>query len=127
MHPLCLLPLVLLVFGCGSSEPAVSADIDAYGRSPQRPILVAGLDATGPSSQRAYLDRLRGPAGETVTYERQGSCCAFETPNGISGYGMLDIYHVRYAGQTRPVALYLNMYDPPEGDLHAPDGFGLAE
>lgn len=73
-----------------------------------------------------YLDRLRGPSGERLTYEREGSCCAFETPNSPLGGGALDIYVVSLPGTTRRWTLYLNMYDPPEDELRAPAGLTLA-
>ena len=114
-----LLLIALLYLGCASSSQNTGT---------QPAIRVAGLNARGgPASERAYLDQLRGPNGETVTYERQGSCCAFETPNGILNQGMLDMYEVSYDGLPKPLVLYLNMYDPPEGALKAPEGFVLSQ
>lgn len=110
---------------CVSSREAGS---DGYGRSPETAIPVRGLgtDSTSvpsPADERAYLDRLRGPNGEPVTYERTGSCCTFPTDNSPFGGGRLDIYEVRMEG--REVDLYLNMYDPAPDTLRAADGFIL--
>ncbi|MEL6614719.1 MAG: hypothetical protein AAFQ43_03225 [Bacteroidota bacterium] len=108
-----------------SARRLVWASGEAYGYTEAQAIRVAGLADRGPASERAYLDRLRGPMGQAIEYERQGSCCAFETPRGIGGIGLLDMYEVTYEGLDEPVMLYLNMYDPPEGDLKAPAGFKL--
>ena len=119
-----LVLLSLVLSACAGSSPAVSSE--DYGYSQEAPIRVAGLADRGPASERAYLDRLRDADGNPVTYERQGSCCAFRTPNGmIDDTGLLDMYEVtRSDGST--VVLYLNMYDPPQGELRAPAGFTLA-
>ena len=71
--------------------------------------------------ERWFLDQLAGPKGESVTYERIGSCCGFETPNGFMGIGMLDKYRVYIAGDPTPKTLFLNMYDFEEPLI--PHGF----
>lgn len=120
------LPIVLLLILTGCASTSQFQDTSGYGYSPNDPIIVGGLsERSGPASQRAYLDQLRGPNGEAVTYERIESCCAFSTPNGILGSGMLDIYEVRYEGQGRAVRLYLNMYDPAPAQSKAPIGFTI--
>lgn len=93
-----------------------------FGRSPQNPIKVGtGNLRDGPSAERMYLNALRGPSGQPVEYERSGSCCQFETPNGLMGGGMLDVFEIRVDGTAESVKLYINMYDP--GVLVAPMGF----
>jgi hypothetical protein len=92
-----------------------------YGFTPENPIHVGG----GPSGQRAFLEALRGPNGEPLAWRRLGSCCEFETPNGLMGLGLLDLYEVTYEGLAQPVILYLDMYD--SGPLAAPAGFVLPE
>lgn len=97
-----------------------------YGYSEKKPIEVGGvLESAGPLNERRFLNGLLGPEGEPVEYERQGSCCAFETLNGIMGYGMLDIYLVYHDGLEDPVKLYINMYD--EGPLMIPNGFSARQ
>jgi hypothetical protein len=91
----------------------------AYGFSPDNPIHVGG----GPEGQRAFLETLRGPEGQPLAWRRLGSCCEFETPNGLMGLGLLDLYEVAYEGLEQPVILYLNMYD--SGPVAAPAGFLL--
>src|SRR4051794_36005978 len=60
----------------------------AYGFSRENPIHVGG----GPAGQRAFLEALRGPDGQPLAWRRLGSCCEFETPNGLMGLGLLDLY-----------------------------------
>ncbi len=119
---------VCLLAGCRSSEPVASVTPAlGYGYSADDAIRVGGAEKqSGPANERAYLDRLRGPDGQRVTYEREGSCCGFETPNGIGGFGMLDRYLVTYAGLKTPVILFLNMYDAPDEGRPAPRGFRFA-
>jgi hypothetical protein len=90
---------------------------DDYGYSANNPIKTGG----GPKGERAFLNRLAGPNGEPVRYQRLGSCCSFSTPNGIMGGGLLDRYEVWIEGQPQPKILYLNMYDFEEPKI--PKGF----
>ena len=95
-----------------------------YGISEKNAIKVGGLSETGPKSERYYLNMLRGPKGEKVNYRRLGSCCHFESPN--SPFAMLDMYEIIYKGINKPVIIYLNMYDVPNGKLIAPVGFKIS-
>jgi hypothetical protein len=97
----------------------VSTD-ETYGYTERNPIKVGGVQS-GPANERYYLNNLTGPNGETISFNRKGSCCAFDSPNGFMGKGLLDMYEVTYDGLSTPVILYLNMYD--KGDLKAPKGF----
>lgn len=94
----------------------ISTD-ETYGRVQSNAIKVGG----GPSREREYLMLLRGPNGEPVRFNRDGSCCGFETPNGIMGGGLLDIYSVWIGGASEPQKLYINMYDYEQPK--APKGF----
>ncbi len=98
-------------------------DDKTYGYSDSNPINVGGIkDKTGPVNERRFLNALLGPNGEEIRYKRAGSCCAFQTPNGmIENMGMLDRYLIVKEGSTDTIALYLNMYD--SGDLKVPFGF----
>jgi hypothetical protein len=99
--------------------PAPPLSRSGYGYSEADPIKVGG----GPQGEEEYLRHLRGPQGQPVRFQRDGSCCAFETPNSGFGGGMLDMYLVTYEGLPSPVTLYLNMYDREEP--RAPEGFRL--
>ncbi|SHM00531.1 hypothetical protein [Hymenobacter psychrotolerans] len=108
-----------------ASGLAVATDPE-YGVTQQKPICVGGKTDSGARNQQRYLNALRGPGGEEISYRRRGSCCAFKTPNGIiGGMGMLDVYEVSWAGSAKPMLLYLNFYD--DGPLLAPVGLTLAQ
>lgn len=99
---------------------SVSTD-DSFGYTQANPIMVGGGTESGAYNQRRFLNALLGPDGEAITHSRRGSCCPFNSPNGFMGGGLLDMYEVTIAGQSKPVVLYVNMYD--KGILRAPKGF----
>ena len=125
MFPRLSLLLFLGFIACSSSPPAFAPDgnpapLDmetsadsSYGYSAENPIRVGGARTErGPQNERSFLDALRGPAGQVLTYRRAGSCCPFTTRNAvIFDAGALDIYEVSYEGLTKPVTLFINMYD----------------
>ncbi len=93
-----------------------------YGYDQNNPIKVGGVqESSGPLNERRFLNALLGPNGEAITYVRKGSCCAFKTPNGFNGVGLLDRYEVTYEGLETPIFLFINMYDYAE--LKVPVGF----
>jgi hypothetical protein len=102
----------------------ISADVGScptssdatYGYTQDNPIKVGGDIFGGPARERAYLDHLRGPEGQAITYQRLGS----------TGYGdtILDIYEVSYDGLAEPILLYTDMY--VFEDLFSPVGFTCA-
>lgn len=98
----------------------------AFGYAPENPVKVGGGAAeTMVKGEHDWLDSLRGPNGEPVTWFRIGSCCTFATPNAppeMQGHGALDAYEVTVQGQSRPVLLYLDMYDPAASPA-VPEGF----
>jgi hypothetical protein len=103
----------------------VSKDAD-YGYTAEKPVMLGMVDIhEGAANRQKFLNALRGPAGEAVTYKRKPPCCPFETPNyrHISGkkFGLLERYEVSYEGLEEPVILYLNLYD--SGLIQAPKGF----
>ncbi|MCU0438910.1 MAG: hypothetical protein MUC49_13505 [Raineya sp.] len=122
---------IVLIFACKStskvvqkpSEERIASD-ESYGYSRKNPIKVGGVNqGQGPAAERAYLNALSGPNGESVWFEREGSCCAFDTPNSPFGKGMLDTYKVTYEGKKDTIILFINMYDKDK--LLAPKGFKL--
>ncbi|OJX49430.1 MAG: hypothetical protein BGO88_14385 [Flavobacterium sp. 38-13] len=117
-----ILLISLFVVSCSSNKSGDSkVNTDAsYGYTEKNPIKVGGF-SNGPANERSYLNSLSGPNGETINYERTGSCCAFETKNSPFSGGMLDVYAVTYEGKKDTVVLYLNMYD--KASLKAPVGF----
>jgi len=106
--------------------PAFACDVPAtdrtYGYGPINPIKVGGIDrGQGPANERRFLDALRGPQGQPLSYVRRGSCCPFHSAHGLMGQGLLDVYAVTYEGLSQPVELYLNMYE--DGPAQVPVGF----
>jgi hypothetical protein len=88
-----------------------------YGYTAANPIKVGGGPfGGGPARQRAFLDALRGPAGQTLSYERVGSL-----PHGDT---IVDIYRVTYSGLAQPIELYFDIYD--EDPRQVPAGFTCA-
>ena len=58
--------------GVAVSQCPVSGD-DGYGFSAANAIKVGLDDATGPARERKYLNALRGPAGQRLSFRRVGS------------------------------------------------------
>ncbi|AYQ26818.1 MULTISPECIES: hypothetical protein [unclassified Polaromonas] len=78
-----------------------------YGYSAANPI------RTGPYDNRLhllYLNSLRGPKGEPVTYERRGACCEFEDKSIPTGGGLLDVYDIQVDGGSKTITIYVDMY-----------------
>lgn len=102
--------IALLLNACSGATSSFSHTNLSYGYSKDYPIKVGG-NGNGPRNEINFLSSLVGANGENLTFERSGSCCAFETKNSSFGTGMLDIYIVRFEGSDRKETLYLNMYD----------------
>ncbi len=80
----------------------VSTD-PTYGSIQENPIKVGGDWMDGPARERGYLDVLRGPNGENVSYERTGS--------ELVGDVILDIFEITIAGQSEKKTLYVDEYN----------------
>ena len=98
-------------------EPAAGGDLcvvsnDAtYGTTTENPIKVGGDWTEGPYRERAFMDVLRGPNGEAITYERVRSEQVGEV--------VLDVYEI--SGLAEKLTLYLDMYNFDA--LEIPAGF----
>lgn len=98
-----------------SSKCVVSTD-NTYAYTKDNPVKVGGGSFDGPSRERAYLNNLRGPKGEVISYERRGSLPHDDT--------ILDIYDITYAGSSGTITIYIDEYIFSE--LMAPIGFTCA-
>jgi hypothetical protein len=99
--------------------PCPVSDDPSYGLTMEKPVRVGGGAMYVAARERRYLDALRGPAGEPLTYTRSGS----GGPPGLRG--PIDIYRVTWTGLETPVTLYLDAYhfdDAPK----APKGLTCA-
>jgi hypothetical protein len=97
----------------------------SYGWSAREPIRLGGYDAVPPGEggdtrQIRFLNSLWGPEGETIFFERIGTCCPFELFGGILDKGVLDVYSLTWDGLDEPRLLYLDRYR--EGPLRIPLG-----
>lgn len=98
---------------------------ETYGFTANNPVRVGGGREAGARNQQRYLNALLGPRGQPLSYQLEGSCCAFKIAEaGIDNEGQLDIYSVTWKGRKEPLRLYLNMYE--EGPLAAPVGLRAA-
>lgn len=70
-----------------------------------------------------FLNALAGPKGEKITFSKVESCCPFPTKKTEIGAGFLDIYELKWEGQTEPTKLYLNIYE--KGYLLVPLGLSI--
>lgn len=104
---------------------AEAAKDRSYGWSPTNPVRLGGFDARAPDRggderQVLFLNSLWGPGGETLFYERIGTCCPFQLFGGLLDKGMLDVYALSWDGLSSPKHLYLDRYR--EGPVKVPVG-----
>lgn len=110
--------------GSGPLKLTKISNDETYGVTPKNPVHVGGVEnGVGPASEREYLNQLKGPNGETISYNRTSSCCAFDSPRGFMGSGLLDVYEITYDGQKETIKIYINMYDYESPK--APAGFTI--
>lgn len=98
---------------------------EKYGWTARDPIGLGGYYSeipgeTGFDRQQQYLNSLWGPEGETVFYERIGTCCPFDLFGAPLDKGMLDVYALTWEEQTEPKHLYLDRFR--EGPIRIPAG-----
>lgn len=93
-----------------------------YGHDKDYPINVYFKNTKNDTiNQQRFLNALAGPQGQKVSYKKLENCCPFPTKKTEMGAGFLDVYELTWEGQTKPVKLYLNMYE--KGGLMVPVGF----
>ena len=102
-----------------------TSDEEIYGWTSEKPIGLGGYDSDaagegGIERQVRFLNSLWGPGGETLFYERIGTCCAFDLFGAPLDKGMLDVYALTWDGQSNPKHLYLDRYR--EGPVKIPMG-----
>ncbi len=91
-----------------------------YGYSENAPVAVGGGFGTGSDRTYQFLNALRGPNGESLSYTRVGTCCPFKSPKSpFGGEALLEVYEITYSG-AKPRRLYFNWYD--EGEVLVPVG-----
>ena len=98
-----------------TSKCEVSDDA-AYAVTPAGAVKVGGDAFEGPARARQYLNALRGPAGQGLTWARRGA-----TRDGDT---IVDVYEISYAGLVSPIRIFITQY--AEGPLKAPQGLVCA-
>ena len=98
---------------------------EEYGWTARKPISLGGYYSeipgeTGFDRQQQYLNSLWGPEGETIFYERIGTCCPFDLFGALLDKGMLDVYALTWEGQAEPKHLYMDRFR--EGPIRIPAG-----
>jgi hypothetical protein len=132
--------LAILLTSCGAKQPAILSSstnpaetatahepfLDITEMAPNKKYALTGeypvmVGEKSVSNQRRYIASLAGPNGEELIFHRRGSCCPYESENGMMGSALVDVYEVMYDGLKEPILLYISFYD--EGPLYIPHGF----
>ena len=92
------------------------ADEPAFAVARDHAIQVGGGALYVAARERRYLDALRGPMGEVLTYKRTGAL-----PLDKEGRTILDVYEITYPGLEKPIVFYLDAYHYDDA-LTAPKG-----
>ena len=95
-----------------------------YGYDPDYPINVFFRNTKDENlNAERFLNALAGPKGEKITFSKIESCCPFPTKRTEMGAGFLDVYELKWEGQTEPAKLYVNIYE--KGYLLVPIGLSI--
>lgn len=107
---------VLVAFGCGSRYVApitlteVATD-KTYGYSKDNPVKIGGAAEGEKAAHReAFLNALRGPDGQLVSYVSHGKCCVFDVEAGGKSRGEIEVLLLSYPQIPKPVIVYLDVY-----------------
>ena len=94
-----------------------------YGYTAIKPVYVGGYDEPDASvNVFRYLNALRGPNGEAVTWAFEGTCCEYESTRDEFGVAAMQVYSLYYAGQElSPLVIHIDTYH--FDGLYAPMGF----
>ncbi len=102
-----------LAKGTGACTPATDPE---YGLVVHKAVQIGGGALYMAARERRYLDSLKGPGGEPLTYNRRGS-----TGIKVNDSQPIDIWEVTWAGAPKPITLYLFAY--MYGEPKVPVGF----
>lgn len=94
-----------------------TAEDKKYGYTEKDPIKVGTGPNGGPGNQRAYLNLLRDAQGKPISYNRVGSCCAYDSKFGLMGTAFLDRYEITFRNVKNveeKVIVFISMYDYEE-------------
>jgi hypothetical protein len=74
-------------------------------------------------NQERFLNALAGPNGEKLIFKKLESCCPFPSKRSGMGAGLLDVYELKWEGQSKPLLIYMNIFE--KGYLKVPVGLSL--
>lgn len=95
-----------------------------YGYDADYPVNLFYKNSNGEDiNAHRFLNALAGPKGEKITYTKLESCCPFPSKRTEMGAGFLDVYEITWDGQSKPIKLYINIYE--KGYLFVPVGLSL--
>jgi len=91
-----------------------TSDDNTYGFSQDNPIKVGKDEDGGPGNSYKYLQLLRDQKGKPVSYRRTGSCCMYDSENGMNGKALLDHYLISFfdeSGKKKETSVFMTFYD----------------
>jgi hypothetical protein len=95
-----------------------------YGYDPDYPVNVYFRSSKDENiNAQRFLNALSGPNGEKISYSKVDTCCPFPSKKTDMGAGFVDIYEISWQGLSKPIRLYINIFE--KGALQVPIGFGL--
>jgi hypothetical protein len=95
-----------------------------YGYNPDYPVNVFFRNSKEEDTNaHRFLNALAGPKGEKINFTKLESCCPFPSKRTEMGAGFLDVYELTWEGQSKPIKLYINIYE--KGYLFVPVGLSL--
>ena len=95
-----------------------------YGFDEDYPINIGLLIATQEEKHVSYFfNALEGENGETISYQKTGTCCPFPTTNNAMGAGTISIYEVTFEKSNKKKIIYFNIHE--KGKMLCPKGFSI--
>ncbi len=94
-----------------------------YGYTKEYPINIFYQNTSTDKNQVRFLNALSGPKGEAITYKKLENTSPFPAQRSDMGAGFLETYELSWEGLSKPIILYLNIYE--KGVLMVPVGLGL--
>jgi len=116
MSPVTQAPPAQQATAAALPPPCATSEDPTYAYTTQNPAQVGGGAMYVAARERRYMDALRGPNGQVITYKRLGSL-----PQGPNSQTILDAYQVTYDGLEKPITIYIDAYH--YWDPAVPKGF----
>ena len=96
----------------GEMKLSESSTDPNYAFSEKSPVGIGGGFESGSDRTYKYLNSLRAPNGQPITYSRVGTCCPFKSANSpFDGEALLEVYELSIPGVAAGKRIYFNWYD----------------